>query len=54
MKYHKSKMFKRGDTIYCTTLCGRNRLLTVGMNIVEKDEDVTCKLCLKKMRKQNG
>ncbi|MFD1043238.1 hypothetical protein [Pseudoxanthomonas kaohsiungensis] len=39
---------RRGSTV-TTTLCGRNRTISDGMNITDNADKVTCKLCLQKI-----
>jgi len=55
MKIHK-QIYKEGafGGTLNTTLCGRSNkyswLLSDGSNVSDKDEEVTCKFCLKLMK----
>ncbi len=57
-KLHKQRYIRNykghGGTTMNTTLCGRMADSQWdkfdGMNIAEKDSDVTCKLCLREMK----
>lgn len=57
MKIHK-QIYKEsafGGTLN-TTLCGRSNkhswVVSDGSNVSDKDEEVTCKFCLKELKKQ--
>ena len=47
MKLHASKVIKRPEYTKTTTLCGRSRTTSDGMNIADDVKKVTCKFCLK-------
>jgi len=43
---HKSHVIYRTHVTITTTQCRRHVNTSDGMNIADRDEDVTCKLCL--------
>ena len=47
---HKSHVIHRPHVTITTTQCRRHVNTSDGMNIAERDEDVTCKFCLRLMR----
>ena len=55
MTQHQAKQIVRNFGIRTTTLCGRmNSNSRDGMNIAATTEEVTCKFCLKIMKKEKS